>query len=294
MNAQPCLVCPFYRQDPVVHTLCSHLRLKRIKDVKEHLAIRHADQLSEEQLRKLKHRARRGEAAELQWTMIHTICYPHAPRPPARSAFQGDAFEEVIGTVAGYFPFLAQAAFDCASATEAHQKQMVQAGIEGFLGGFLNYKNSIIGPTAPPSAPLLLDPRQGGPQGFAYAASTPTANATGVRYSAIPDISTASKIPPFVNAQTEAFGGLQGRSALRHPPLFPVDTAIQDFGLGSTVTAAARNLVTDPFCGYGTETPTEGLDFNFPQLSIVATFERGNPSPSDFLPNHDDDDYDEN
>ncbi|KAK0611829.1 hypothetical protein B0T14DRAFT_531108 [Immersiella caudata] len=135
------LVCPVYRRAPLQHAACAHLQLKRPKDVKEHLTIRHVRQLycptcgrrgfedeaardahrdarqcsapdggvvlieglNEGQLSRLKKRAKRGDSVEDQWAAIDTICHPGADRLPAAAAFQGDDFEEAIHTMVGQF-----------------------------------------------------------------------------------------------------------------------------------------------------------------------------------------------
>lgn len=37
----PTLACPFYKRNQVRHSNCLHFRLKRIKDVKQHLLRKH-------------------------------------------------------------------------------------------------------------------------------------------------------------------------------------------------------------------------------------------------------------
>ena len=312
MAGQACLVCPLYRRNPLLHAACAHLQLKRPKDVKEHLLVRHPrpphcptcgrrgfqdaaardahrdagecstpeggvviEGLDEGQMEKLKGRVKRGQPIEEQWATIDAICNPDADKLPDAAAFQGDDSEEVIRTMVEHFnksPAFAQGVFDTVSAHEPHQRQMICAVLEAFIAGYLAHKDTIVDPTAPPLV-RLLGPDQSVPA-VAVANGAPAAGTHFYGQAAVPNVPTAGSSA----AQLGMIGGLD-----MHPAVVPADPVPQSFG----ATMRAPNPINTEAGGYdaflsfgGTIDPNEIFEFE-----AVVAFNNHYPSPSDVFPN---------
>lgn len=127
----PTLACPFYKLNPVKHSNCLHFRLKRIKDVKQHLQRKHKqphycpicghqfeiqaslqahirarscedviytvpEGLSEEQTTRLGDRVSRTHTVTNQWYTIWDIVFPDTQRPA--SPFVEGPIHEVLSS----------------------------------------------------------------------------------------------------------------------------------------------------------------------------------------------------
>ncbi|KAK3319775.1 hypothetical protein B0T19DRAFT_271593 [Cercophora scortea] len=116
---RPLLACPFFRSNPLLYHDCQHLKLRRIKDVKQHIGRRHQDDryqcscsrdipagkgrrrcsyydgpdgavttLSDEQRKRLSdHYTSRNKSIESQWYQIWRIIFP-CMKPP-RAIYMG-------------------------------------------------------------------------------------------------------------------------------------------------------------------------------------------------------------
>ena len=130
--------CPFYRHSPLSHPECGTLRIRHIKDVKEHLKMRHAqplycticgrhdfgDQkaldnhvlarvckglggftsegLDVNQLSQLSRRSHRHLNATEQWMEIWDVVFPGTSRPQSPFS-KGNYFDESVDIIAGHW-----------------------------------------------------------------------------------------------------------------------------------------------------------------------------------------------
>lgn len=132
----PLLACPFYKRKPIRYSRCLLFRLRRNKDVKQHLRRRHVqphycafcgeqfesqadlksherrrsciqeefdepDGVTEDQSRMLTSRVSRKKTEAQQWFEIWTILFPDTERPD--SAYVESPAVEIISTFHGYW-----------------------------------------------------------------------------------------------------------------------------------------------------------------------------------------------
>ncbi|KAH8753334.1 hypothetical protein F5883DRAFT_432433 [Diaporthe sp. PMI_573] len=166
------LACPFQKSDPFRHQRCFGARLRRIKDVKQHVyrchsnpehycaacyqifdtAVnrdRHSRQrvcqtvdnpsfeqfmgINEDQRKKLSERSIRTMSEEEQWYQIWNVLFPNTEEP--RSAYQGDFLKDLVPVIRQKWAFWSSTILKQTSGMDAAQVGLVVDAFFGYLEG---------------------------------------------------------------------------------------------------------------------------------------------------------------
>ncbi|KAK5659155.1 hypothetical protein OQA88_1245 [Cercophora sp. LCS_1] len=80
-DTEPTFACPFLKYDPDKHAGCSHFKLSRIRDVKQHIKRKHESEQSKGQKAALKTKSDPKQDFRRQWYAIWNILFPGKQDP---------------------------------------------------------------------------------------------------------------------------------------------------------------------------------------------------------------------